>query len=692
MMERLYLPGKNTERITERRQFLGETRDVFQKRCGDLENRAHEMAKKYLDSSTSVSQNDVKGLAVDTYKLTIEMFDKKLAMGETLYPEEQQIYELCKREVQKAESETEESLKSIWGVLFNAIERIRDCIDEIKDWFGLSSEEDKAGLRLVEAGNVILPAYGTLVEGFFTNIAEFFADTFTPTILGIAEAQAQCALLYQQQRTTDRPFASTMLDIADYAYNGHEESQPENYSKLTKNELPDNIRILYNEQNGLLKSSRGLKVWLGKKNNTIVVSYSGTDSIEMLYADAIQLSSPSTLYLKGAGLLKLMLDYIPNKTFFVTGHSLGGGLMQFALTANMNLYYNRLQGYGYNPAGLSMISLFHLENSRLRKAMEKVWIFMTCYDPISTFGGKIGCLTTLPKTNANGHGMADLKVCMKKYLENPVPITIKPIMIVMRNHLNDSDFIPYSKKLSIKDQNGIIYPIFNNNGESAATDFIHVNTPESLFQMLNIPATTVSSCLGVYNKFNGTAHTVINRMLLFAMNEPVVTATSAGNIQSSIIYGKFGLGIKELIPEMEKLYADSGEMFGISRTAYEKAFSILRNNFAYDKDAWCTGILLQFKLDMRAIFAQYDNAESYFNSFLVKFISDRSDLYRSIYNGKAPTDSDIKMFLKQLKVIALKDCDHLMDQAVNYGVINKDKRADYHNQIESFCDRVIGNI
>lgn len=43
----------------------------------------------------------------------------------------------------------------------------------------------------------------------------------------------------------------------------------------------------------------------------------------MVYADILQLSTPGIFYLKAAGLLKLPLDHILGKQFYVTGHSLG---------------------------------------------------------------------------------------------------------------------------------------------------------------------------------------------------------------------------------------------------------------------------------------------------------------------------------------------------------------------------------
>lgn len=707
-MLKLFFPSRNEIMSNPQTDLMSEEYLLgFRKVSDDLEERAEQMAIDCCTNPDQVSKKDIVALAKDTYTLTVQLFDAKKARGETLLREEIEIYNLCVSEIQKySNDEAIDSIEvmnsedapqpvdSILGALFNAVELIRNCIEQVKDWFNLTTEKDKADQYLVSAGNTLLPAYCNLIKGFFTTIAELFMPIFSPTLIGIAEAQAECALHYQDnKRNVNKQMASDMLDIADYAYGGHSKSKQGEFQKLSTSEIPQRIRLLYDEKQGLLSSTRGLRVWLGKKDGTVVVSYSGTDfkNFDMVYADIIQLSQPSILYLKAAGLLKILLDNIPGKPFFVTGHSLGGGLSQFSLTANMGLYPNRLSGYGYNPAGLSMTSIKHLNDDRLKKAAKNMWIFMTCYDPVSAVGGKIGCLTTLPKTDKNGHGVSDLKVCMKKYLETPQPSPLKTRRFTWRNHI-DNDFIPYTKTLSFADENGTVYPVFNGNISSSTTDLISFDLAENLFSQLNFSTSKCTACMGIYNKFNGTAHTVMNRMLLLTQNKPTISVNSVGNIHSSMIYGKFGLGIKDFIKTLQQAYADSGEAFAGSPDAFQEMLANLSNPFEYDKEAWCCGIKLQFGIDMNTLFSRWPLAEQNFDMFLNNLTADRIDLYNSVSSGKDPDKQTIKSFLSGYKDIVVKHATVLMNEAVKWNVITQANMDRYMNEIKSFADSVINRV
>lgn len=662
----------------------------------NLREKIRDLELNYLDEPGTVKEEQVREIILDTYALAVFLFEEKMKRGEELLNEEKEVYQLCKQTLDEEHSHPT-SLESVWGVLFDAIEQVRDCSDELAIWFDLSSERDKAGMELVKAGSKLLPGYGGHIKRFFSTVIEFFMPVLSPTVIGIAMGQAECAQNYQEKQEIDKQEASDMLYLADCAYGESKETC--GYRKLKKENLPASIRILYDEETGLLTSSRGLQVWLGEKDdNTAVAAYCGTDVKDwnMVYADIIQLSSPSTLYLKGAGLLSLLIEELKHTRILVTGHSLGGGLCQFSVAANIeraNSAGKTLQGYGYNPAGLSAIATKELKKERMNAAKKVMRIFMTCKDPVSVFGGKLGCLTVLPATESNGHGIADLKKCMEEYLkQSPAPAPIITMKTYLRNHKNQMDFIPYTRKLSVKLPSGAISPFFNTDTESEAEDFASANFSPALLSELGVSEETQTCCLGIYNGLNGTVHTAVNRLLLFAADGPKITTKASGDIQSTIVYGKFGLGIRDFIPIVTEAYKKSETAFAGNRSYFEQALAALNNPLEYDKAAWCEGILRQFQIDISQIFDKYPFAEQSFEEFLVDFSSKRIELYQSIYKKDIPIREKKKTFLDKLKLAAISRLDGLMERAVLSGIMNENDKKEYLKEIEYFADRVINNV
>lgn len=289
--------------------------------------------------------------------------------------------------------------------------------EEMLRLIGLSPEQEQANEEIVRAGTALLPDYAALTKISWEPSPKRFAPNLSATAFEMVEAQAECSLLYQNKSIPpDKSLASTMLMAAGYAYEGRPPAVQDDFLNLPAQEIPGRLRVLYDETAGLLKGTEGLRVWLGQFRGGIAVSFSGTDkrNLNMVYADIVQLSDPSILYLKAAGLLALLMEAMPGRTLYVTGHSLGGGLAQFALAANMTS--ERLKGFAFNPAGLSMVSLRHLGADRLAAAAKSVWVFKTCRDPVSAIGGKLGCVTVLPETDRNGHGLDDLRAGMDQYL------------------------------------------------------------------------------------------------------------------------------------------------------------------------------------------------------------------------------------------------------------------------------------
>lgn len=262
---------------------------------------------------------------------------------------------------------------------------------------------------------------------------------FPRALFGAGWSKMQCAYFY---RGTFIPtaesvgLAADMLNLANYAY-GEDSStvSPAGYIKLEEREVPEEIRSAYNAKTGFLKSEKiwgailgrknsgfCLEAWLGKntKKNTMVIAFAGTHSAAQVVLDVAQLFAVSGCYIAGAGLLNMLMKKNPLMKFYVTGHSLGGGLTQFAVAANAvnDNNGNALEGYAFNPAGLSIQSLNCIGHKHLNIAKGKIHVFETVNDPVSAFFGVVGSVVNLPKMRENGHTIAALKECMAQYAEN----------------------------------------------------------------------------------------------------------------------------------------------------------------------------------------------------------------------------------------------------------------------------------
>jgi len=685
-MDKLYLPIKRN--LLKTAPVLSET--VYLKASSELDDvlkKIKDLEQKYLSNPDSVSQADAAALIRQTYTVAIEMFEDKIRSGYSLLPEEQAILELCRREVGRPPA-----LQGVLGLLFHSISRIRDVVDDLKEWFGISSADDLAGRYLAQAGDTLLPQYRSLIQGCFTAIQDFFARVFEPELLNIAAAQLEAALYYQVKCVNiDKPTASHMLTFADFAYSGIDTSKSGGYVNLSKAELPTYLQPVYDEAKGLITSSRGLRAWLGKKDNNIVVSFSGTDSLDMVYADIEQLSAPSLLYLKSAGLLKIMLDSNPGKNFYVTGHSLGGGLTQFSLTANASGNISRLSGFGYNPAGLSEISMIHLKKDRMNQSKNNIEIFMTAYDPVSTFGGKLGCLVTLPKSTHNGHGIKDLYECMAIYLRTSAVLKAFEQISLQGIEYSADDFVPYVKKTGLKDSGSENYwPCFNPDYKSGISKSFAVTiASKSLLNTIQQPNITSDFCAGIYNKFNGCSHSAVNRLFLAAAGQAPDTVNSSGDAHAAIIYGKFGFGKKEFIDMLTHAYVESSSVYDESRSTYEMALAAVRNPFPYELQAWRYILINVFGIsDLDSLLAKYPQAQKELESLLIKFASDKEDLFVSIRQNRPPTQDEKNRLGAGLEQLAVSSTDQLLDRAVAYGVMSGAQRILVKQYIADFCGLV----
>ena len=164
--------------------------------------------------------------------------------------------------------------------------------------------------------------------------------------------------------------------------------------------LPNN---LYDEKEMKLKlnDAKGMAVALfdhqegGKTYHCL--TYAGTRllflhtrKIKVMAANAVTdifqfLSLPSTVYFAAVGILHDVMKLYPGEDVYVFGHSLGGGLAQYACAA---VNSRGAKAYCYNSAGLGEFSLGTITNKHgdIGKLVCRIQHICSQHDPVSLFG------------------------------------------------------------------------------------------------------------------------------------------------------------------------------------------------------------------------------------------------------------------------------------------------------------------
>ena len=159
--------------------------------------------------------------------------------------------------------------------------------------------------------------------------------------------------------------------FADYAYGNNKPCQGAKIPitpTLMSNQIANDITSNYDNATMFLnlEDAYGMKVALFDNTNIgHCLAFAGTRidfrnirsslvTIENILTDFIQaVYKPTPAYFASVSIVGKVLNTFPNEKLSVFGHSLGGGLMQFSCAANNDV---RIDGYGYNAAGLSAVT------------------------------------------------------------------------------------------------------------------------------------------------------------------------------------------------------------------------------------------------------------------------------------------------------------------------------------------------
>lgn len=175
-----------------------------------------------------------------------------------------------------------------------------------------------------------------------------------------------------------------------------------------------NLQKVYSTCDCSIKLGLGEQAALFKmdgREDLVILSYAGTEPrlstrrFHNLMTDVAQIFyGPETTYLAAVGLL-LELRREVAENIKVVGHSLGGGLMQYAVTAVGD---DRIYGMGFNSAGLSTYSRKTLGMSRIQKGERKIQHLCADTDYISPIGQQIGTVLHVSTGVKLSHALDDL--------------------------------------------------------------------------------------------------------------------------------------------------------------------------------------------------------------------------------------------------------------------------------------------
>lgn len=184
--------------------------------------------------------------------------------------------------------------------------------------------------------------------------------------------------------------------------------------------------IGYDPASGHVHVRHGFNAYIKRENAggghcNVHVAFRGTDTghlnvfVPNVLTDIFQLYSCDICYVRAAGLIRHLLNNVPGLTSLqATGHSLGGGMAQFGVAANMPSPLP-VGGVAFNAAGLSGNSLQALGAAHLTAAAGVLDHITTYCDPVSALGGGlVGGRYRIPRQNpplSNGHGLADVAAC-----------------------------------------------------------------------------------------------------------------------------------------------------------------------------------------------------------------------------------------------------------------------------------------
>lgn len=585
----------------------------------------------------------------DLYKNTISVLDEKIKEGITLNDIEKNVYNTCYTEIN-----SKNKLKGIiriisWGVIGNLI----NAYETIYHLLPTGQIDAKAQKMLQDKGNELLPNYSSYLTSFIKVLDSMFT-------LDSAQFLAQIKALdiltkpYRKYNADNKNEAHIMLQFANNSYGGLDMNF-NGYTPLKKESYPTELQPLYDEEKGIYNGGHGLKVWTAENKDTVVISYSGTDikNFYMDYEDFNQIFSGSVLYLEAAGFLNIFTNKFKDKKFMICGHSLGGGLAQFSTVANVNNFNKEYKCYAYNPAGLSTESINHLGETRILNTVNNIFVYVTTKDFVSLSGAKLGTIITLPKTSKNGHRIAALNECMEKYLlqtNNKILKNNTFTKVDIYSCAPNKDTL-FKSVVSSSADGKLVYPIFNNNIENKQSKIYTISIDNVVFNNLinTDKKDNFKQCLGVYNKFNGDAYTVVNRLCILDEENITNIPFNKEYALSILLFGTYGAGKKVWLEKLLDIISD--EKSSISKSNLDKYLFKLKSEYDYMLQAFIYIMKEKYNVELQSFIEKDINKKNKALEIIYKYsIQNKTIYFKYNYNRELIKEERIEYSEEKLKL------------------------------------------
>lgn len=292
---------------------------------------------------------------------------------------------------------------------------------------------------LVQEGHAALPHYNYIMERI-SGLPLTWHSALVQILAGIVTARLSCRLHYRDN-THYPAHIPTWVTFSRYAYlnpgaGGYLMGMAPHpdaallpgipLASLNHAFSPFGGATGYDPASGHVHVRHGFNGYIkqeadGNGGCNVYVAFLGTDTghwgvfAPNVLTDIFQLYSCDICYIRAAGLIRHLLNNVPGiVSLQATGHSLGGGMAQFGVAANVPSPLP-VGGVAVNAAGLSGNSLRVLDAAHLTAAAGVLDHITTYCDPVSTYGGGlVGGRYRIPRQNAplsNGHGIADVAAC-----------------------------------------------------------------------------------------------------------------------------------------------------------------------------------------------------------------------------------------------------------------------------------------